>query len=170
MAFFNLDNYEPVADRIAKFWEKYPNGRLHTEVILINEKEVVMKASAYTDREDLRPASIDFAQENVAAKGVNATSWVENCATSALGRCLATLNFATRKDGGTSRASREEMQKVERAQRNYIFEANDLAGKGDLDGLRTLYVTAEQAKAPADVLSAIAELSKALKGEEPAKA
>lgn len=165
MAYFNLDNYEPVADRVAKFWATYPNGRLHTEIVVINEKEVVIKASAYTDREDARPAAIDYAQENVAAKGVNATSWVENCATSALGRCLATLNFATRKDGGTTRASREEMQKVERAQRNYIFEANELAGKGDLDGLRTLYVTAETAKAPADVLAAILELAEALKGK-----
>ncbi len=165
MAYFNLDNYEPVADRVAKFWATYPSGRLHTEIVVINEKEVVIKASAYTDREDARPAAIDYAQENVAAKGVNATSWVENCATSALGRCLATLNFATRKDGGTTRASREEMQKVERAQRNYIFEANEMAGKGDLEGLRTLYVTAETAKAPADVLAAILELAEALKGK-----
>lgn len=165
MAYFNLDNYEPVADRVAKFWATYPNGRLHTEIVVINEKEVVIKASAFTDREDARPAAIDYAQENVAAKGVNATSWVENCATSALGRCLATLNFATRKDGGTTRASREEMQKVERAQRNYIFEANELAGKGDLEGLRTLYVTAETAKAPADVLAAILGLAEALKGK-----
>lgn len=163
MAYFNLDNYEPVADRIAKFWATYPNGRLHTEIVVINEKEVVIKASAYTDREDARPAAIDYAQENVAQKGVNATSWVENCATSALGRCLATLNFAAKKE--TGRASREEMQKVERAQRNYIFEANELAGKGDLDALRTLYVTAETAKAPADVLAAILELAEALKGK-----
>ena len=32
-----MDNYEPVADRIAKFWEKHPNGRIHTEIKLITK-------------------------------------------------------------------------------------------------------------------------------------
>ena len=45
-----MDNYEPVADRIAKFWEKHPNGRIHTEIKLINETEIVIMASVYTDR------------------------------------------------------------------------------------------------------------------------
>ena len=69
-----MDNYEPVADRVAKFWEKYPNGRIHTEIKLINETEIVIQASAFTDREDARPAAIDFAQETRNSSAINKQS------------------------------------------------------------------------------------------------
>ena len=73
-----MDNYEPVADRIAKFWEKHPNGRIHTEIKLINETEIVIMASVYTDREDMRAAAIDFAQETRNSSPINKTSFIEN--------------------------------------------------------------------------------------------
>lgn len=157
---FNLNDYEPVESRIARFWDKYPNGRIHTEIVLINEKEVVIKASAYTDREDNRAAAIDFAQESVGTTGVNRTSWVENCSTSAIGRCLATLNFSPK----GKRPSREEMMKAAN-QRDYLAEASNFAGQGDLEGLRSTYALAEAAKVPADTLKAIQELAQALKAK-----
>ncbi len=43
-----LDNYEPVANRIAKFWADHSQGRIHTEIKLINETEVIVMASVYT--------------------------------------------------------------------------------------------------------------------------
>ena len=76
-----MDNYEPVADRIAKFWAKHSNGRIHTEVVLINETEIVIKASIYTDREDARPAAIDFAQETRNSSAINKQNFIENCST-----------------------------------------------------------------------------------------
>ncbi len=75
MAF--LDNYEPVANRIAKFWDKYPNGRIHTEIKLINETEVIVMASVYTDREDMRPAAIDYAHETRGSSNINRLSFLE---------------------------------------------------------------------------------------------
>jgi hypothetical protein len=164
-----LDNYEPVADRIAKFWDKYPTGRLHTEIVLINETEIVIKASAFTDREDSRPAAIDFAQETRNSSQINRQSFIENCSTSALGRVLATLNFQPKRDvGGVSRAvrpSREEMQAVtpsKQTARNWASEATVLVGLQDVDGLRKLHAEAKSGGASAEMLKSITDLGKSL--------
>lgn len=158
-----LDNYEPVADRIAKFWEKYPTGRLHTEIVLINETEIVIKASAFTDREDARPAAIDFAQETRGSSNINKQSFIENCSTSALGRVLATLNFQPKRDGKAVRPSREEMQSVSKATaRNWSAEATLLVGTQDVEGLRKLHAEAKAGGASADMLKSIADLGKSL--------
>lgn len=162
-----LDNYEPVADRIAKFWDKYPNGRLHTEIVLINETEVVIKASAYTDREDTRPASIDFAQETRGSSNINKQSFIENCATSALGRVLATLNFQPKKDGKAVRPSREEMKSVVKASKEQVKDFLSLATVealgGNLEALRGIYKEAQAAGVPAEDLKKISDLAASLK-------
>jgi hypothetical protein len=160
-----LDNYEPVADRIAKFWDKYPTGRLHTEIVLINETEIVIKASAFTDREDPRPAAIDFAQETRGSSNINKQSFIENCSTSALGRVLATLNFQPKRDGKAIRPSREEMQAVtpsKQTARNWASEATVLVGTQDVEGLRKLHAEAKAGGATAEMLKSIADLGKSL--------
>lgn len=168
MAYFDLSQYETVDSRIHRFWETYPAGRIHTEIVLINEKEVVIKASIFDNREDPRPVSIDFAQESVTAKGVNATSWVENCATSAIGRALATFSFSAK----GSRPSREEMTKAAgkpqevipaKTDAQLIAEATTLAAHNDLEGLRRLYAQAERSKVTTGTLEAITEISNKMK-------
>ena len=160
-----LDSYEPVADRVAAFWAKYPNGRLHTEIVLINENEVVIKASAFTDREDPRPAAIDFARES-RTSGQLVKFAVENCATSALGRVLATLNFQAKSANGKAlRPSREEMTRTQvevPAQKNWASEATVLAGTKNLPGLRALYKEAEAAGADPELLQSIKDIAKSL--------
>lgn len=156
-----LDGYEPVADRIQKFWKDHPTGRIHTEIKLINEQEIVIQASIYTDREDVRPASVDFAQETRGSSNINKTSFVENCATSAIGRALATLGYAPKE--ANKRPSREEMSKaIPAAQRNWASEATVLAGKKDVEGLRKLFLEARHAKAPEDLLKSIEGMAKSL--------
>ena len=160
-----LDNYEPVADRIAKFWDKYPQGRLHTEIVLINETEIVIKASAFTDREDNRAAAIDFAQETRGSSNINKQSFVENCATSALGRCLATLNFQPKRDGKAIRPSREEMKKMalkplQEQINKWSSAATVSAGLKDVDALRALWKEAKDGGADEELLSVIAALAK----------
>lgn len=139
---WDASKYTDVNTRISQFWETYPLGRIHTEIVLINEREVVIKASVYTDRDDTRPASMDFAQESVSDRGVNSTSWVENCSTSAIGRALATLGFSPK---GGARASIEEMQKVIRVWKQ---RADTAALSGDVDALRRM-----RAQAVADNLN-----------------
>ena len=159
---FNMSEYEPVADRIAAFWDKYPNGRLHTEIVLINETEIVIKASAFTDRDDPRPAAIDYAQES-RTSGQLVKFAVENCSTSSLGRVLATLNFQPKKDGKAVRPSREEMKKVApKTERNWATEATVLAGQGNVPGLRSLYKEAQAAKVSDELLVSIKDMATSL--------
>ena len=58
--------------------------------------------------ETLHPWATGLAEETVQGRGVNATSALENCETSAIGRALANAGYATK----GKRASREEMAKV----------------------------------------------------------
>lgn len=157
MAF--LDDYEPVADRIAKFWAKYgDNGRILTEIKLINETEVVVQASVYIDKDDQRPAAIDWAHETRGSSNINRASFLENCSTSAIGRALATLGFSTKK-----RASREEMLKVTREHRNYLIEAQEAYENQDLETLRTIYAAAVKATVDNETLEAIKSFAEKLK-------
>ena len=162
-----MDNYEPVSDRIAKFWEKHPNGRIHTEIKLINETEIVIMASVFTDREDMRAAAIDFAQETRGSSAINKTSFIKNCSTSAIGRALATLGFQTKKDGNTVRPSAEEMQKASReaigsSLKEFEGRASVLALSSDVEGLRELYSEAKLQGMPKKLLDQITDMAKAL--------
>jgi len=67
-----------------------------------------LEASIYRTEADPRPWTTGLAEETVQGRGVNATSALENCETSAIGRALANAGYATK----GKRASREEMSKV----------------------------------------------------------
>lgn len=107
---FNLEDYEPVEDRLAKFWSDFPDGRVHTDLVAYSSSQFIVRAAIYRDATDAEPWATGFAEEVVSERGVNATSALENCETSALGRALANAGYATK----GKRPSREEMAKVQR--------------------------------------------------------
>jgi hypothetical protein len=109
---FNLADYQPVEERNAQFWAKYPEGRLLTEMVFDDGQRCVFRCEAYKNSEDARPAATGHAEEHVTTRGVNSTSALENCETSAEGRALARLGFAPK----GARPSREEMEKAQRRQ------------------------------------------------------
>lgn len=109
---FNLDDYEPVAARIARFWADHPNGAIHSELVFDDGERCVMKATVYLDRTQLMPAGVDYAEEIRSDRGVNSTSRLENCSTSAQGRALAAAGYAP--SDWSKKPSREEMAKVQR--------------------------------------------------------
>jgi hypothetical protein len=109
---FNLEDYETVEERLAKFWKEHPDGRISTEIIEHTLQRFIVKASVYRTEVDAHPWTTGFAEETVSTRGVNSTSALENCETSAIGRALANANYATK----GKRPSREEMAKVNQAQ------------------------------------------------------
>jgi len=108
---FNLDDYETVEERLIKYWKEHPDGQIHTEILDSSAGRYIVKASIFRTEVDLRPWSTGLAEETVTGRGVNATSALENCETSAIGRALANAGYATK----GKRASREEMSKVVKA-------------------------------------------------------
>ena len=105
---FNLDDYETVEERLIKYWKDHPDGQIHTEVLESTASRFIVKALIYRTEADVRPWTTGLAEETVQGRGVNATSALENCETSAIGRALANAGYATK----GKRASREEMGKV----------------------------------------------------------
>lgn len=106
---FNLQDYEPVADRLERFHADHPDGRVLTELVQFGDQHIVVKAYLYRDRDDV-VAATGYAQEVPGGRGVNATSALENGETSAIGRALANLGYAPK---GGPRPSREEMAAVQ---------------------------------------------------------
>jgi hypothetical protein len=105
---FNLDDYETVEERLIKFWKEHPDGQIHTKVLEHTSSRFIVEASIFRTEADIRPWTTGLAEETVQGRGVNATSALENCETSAIGRALANAGYATK----GKRASREEMGKV----------------------------------------------------------
>lgn len=164
---FNLADYEPVEKRITDFWVKYPNGRIHTVIVSLDEKQVIVRAEVFTDREDHRPVTVDHAQEKVGGSGMTANSWLEIACTSAIGRALADLDFA--KKG--KRPSREEMRKAvqpevkaepTKSADEFIIQAHEAAAGKDVDKLREIYSNALADNQPQSVLDSITEVAKSV--------
>jgi hypothetical protein len=105
---FNLEEYTTVRERIQLFWEKYPNGRLFTEILDWSDKRFIVKASVYADRGDAFPIATGLANEIVGSSNVNRDFALENCATSSLGIACGNAGIGIDKQ----KASRNEMAKV----------------------------------------------------------
>jgi hypothetical protein len=111
---WDMSQYEPVAARLERFYAEHPTGRITTRILRggAESAEWVVRAMAYRDVADARPAATGHAHEVVTQRGVNSTSALENCETSAIGRALANLGYAPK---GGNRPSQEEMQKAARS-------------------------------------------------------
>ena len=161
---FNLQDYETVEERLRRFHSEYSDGRIVTENVTTPEDRAtstwVVKAYIYLtagDQAENLPKATGYAFEVEGQGGMaNKTSALENCETSAIGRALANMSMS-----GNKRASREEMEKVERMTakgRGWIAEASMMT---KVDDLRNLWLEAKEAKAPQKTLDLIKELGDA---------
>ena len=140
---FNLDDYEPVATRLGRFLEAHKDQfpRVITEMVHRGDTWCTFKAYLYLG-EDL--IATGWAEEHATDRGVNSTSHVENCETSAVGRALANAGYAG--SDPAKRASREEMAKVNRGapQRTPVGSAAAKPTGLATEGQRTLMKTMAQ--------------------------
>jgi hypothetical protein len=108
---FDLNNYVPVQERITEFWKDHPDGAIRTSLASdqTDWKHVRYHAEVFTHRDHDYPDATGYAFEIAGGGGANSTSHEENCETSAIGRALANLGYAT---SAQKRPSREEMAKA----------------------------------------------------------
>ena len=109
---FNLEDYETVEERLAKFWKEHPDGRIYTTLVEHTLQRFIVQAAIYRTEVDAHPWTTGYAEETVSTRGVNSTSALENCETSAIGRSLANAGYASK----GKRPSRSEMAKVNQAE------------------------------------------------------
>jgi hypothetical protein len=162
---FDLSKYATVAERLAQAHIDYPDMRIVTEIVDIagdiGKTRWVVKSSLYLtagDQANGLPKATGYAFEVDGTGGANATSALENCESSSIGRCLMVAGYSMNKEPN-GLASREEMEKVVRAQTDWMAEADKVL---NVSQARELYAKAKAAKAPAEVLDRLKDIGKAL--------
>jgi hypothetical protein len=167
---FNLDNYTTVAERLKAALEKHEkdNIRILTDLLHV-ERTADGKPIQYICRTQIYFGDVlkaqDLAEEMVGSSNVNRYSALENCSTSSCGRALGLIGFmgtdpVTKKP---IRPTREEMEKVARAEANaqaevinkvvYSQDQIDMAVEAieqvlaitDISELKLLYTGAQEA-------------------------
>lgn len=145
MVAYNPNDYETVEVRIKRFYGLYPDGRIiTTDYTSVDER----KSGQWKVRTEIFLNSGDQALGLVKSTGLASeidgvgmaqkTAALEVCETSSIGRALANMNLS-----GNKRASREEMEKVQRGmtpKRVVVPDGFlDRVSVADLDGLRVLW-------------------------------
>ncbi len=115
---FDPDSYAPVAARVELFYDRFPTGRILTELVQHTDQEIVFRAAVYRAADDREPAATGWAAERVGDGEVNAVACLENTETSAIGRALANLGFLASR----LRPSAEEAAKADRARARLAAE------------------------------------------------
>lgn len=99
-------NYVEVNERIKAFWELCPDGKIHTNILSLQDGICVIQAAVFENKTDTEPRATGIAYEKEGSTFINKTSYIENCETSAVGRALGNAGIGI----DTSVASAEEVQ------------------------------------------------------------
>jgi hypothetical protein len=96
--------YATVAERVTAFYAAFPFGRIVTELVERDPRQVTFRAAVYRGVDETFPAATGWASEREGDGDVNTVACLENAETSAIGRALANLGFSASR----RRASRDE--------------------------------------------------------------
>ena len=102
-----LQNYETVAQRLQRFWQDHPDGRIKTELLEAGANYWIFRAQVFFEYASLEPIATGHAHETIGASQINKTSALEVCETSAVGRALALCGYH-----GAGIASTEEITRA----------------------------------------------------------
>jgi hypothetical protein len=157
---FDLNSYETVDERLKRFWsdKNHADARITTiNHTTPQDRQVstwVVEARIYLSREDQEknlPKATGWAFEVDGQGMAQKFAALETAETSAIGRCLANMNYS-----GSKRPSREEMTKASRTvaprDKNWASEIEKLE---NVEDARQLYNEARTQKASADILEDI---------------
>jgi len=128
---FNLQDYETVSDRVARFQKLHLGGRIVTQVVsLDNAKgEVLARAEVYREHEDTQPSAVDYAFGIASTYPVSMRKfYVEDTVTSAVGRALSLILDTDKKP------TREDMQKVKHHEETKTIVAETKAKMAETSG------------------------------------
>lgn len=83
--------YAEVNERIRVFRMLFPNGTISTDLVSLENGLCIFKATAMNENGQILATGHAYEREN--AGMINKTSFIENCETSAVGRCLGMLGI-----------------------------------------------------------------------------
>ena len=97
---FDPNDYVTISERIETFKGEFPRRAIQTEVIKDTPKMIVVKATIWPDADRPDCFFTGHAEEDRSRGEINAGgSALENCETSAVGRALAFMGYATQRSG-----------------------------------------------------------------------
>ena len=108
--------YVEVNERVKYFREKYENWAIETELISNDNAVCVIKAIIKNPEGVIKATGLAYEKENDKNSFVNATSYIENCETSAVGRALGFLGIGI----DTSIASSNEVLNAMNSQKQSV--------------------------------------------------
>jgi hypothetical protein len=158
-----LDNYEASRERLERWLQNYPLGRIETRIVEFSAEKgyVLVEAKVFRNYDDVLPAGIDYAYGYQGAYQQNMKRWfVEDTTTSAIMRAQILVM------GGAEKSTREIMEQVERTTAKIAnTDTNDYwtTKFGDVPSYKTA-ADAEQAGIPS-LGSSMDEVAKQLGGE-----
>lgn len=118
--------YAPVNERVMAFRKLYPEGFIKTEVLSNTGGVCVIQATAgyYDESGAERTLGSGIAYERENSNYINRTSYIENCETSALGRCLGSIGLGVNAEYASANEvisaidQQEEIERKKKAQQN----------------------------------------------------
>lgn len=131
------NNYNTVNQRILAFRELYPNGSIQTEILSLEDGAVLMKATAFDD--DGKIIATGHAREKEGDGFINATSFIENCETSCIGRALGIIGIgavdalASFQEVANAITQQNNMKANEEGMLGELKELYDKAGGANFD-------------------------------------